>query len=318
VGVRFAIVGGALALMTLGAACGGGSSGSPAPATAGDFVSAFQQAFCELAVRCKEEPDQATCMAAEPVPTPELAMLVADVGNGRAAYDRSSAAQCLDDIKTAPCNNSALFAITSCGATFVSSVPVGGTCSFPSDCSNGATCQTTSCSQACCPGTCAALVPMGGDCSVATIPCVSGTYCRTDATGAHCAAQVTTAGAACDALAACTFPMSCRADATGAMTCQKLPLTGQSCANFALCESLLDGCDQTTKICTARGAVGAACTTSDNCLEEAFCDSSTSKCVLRGKPGEACSGAGSVPCLGLLQCDGTTSTCTARANTGCP
>ena len=73
------------------------------------------------------------------------------------------------------------------------------------------------------------------------------------------------------------------------------------------CDDARDVCDQTTRLCTSRIAVGGACSTIDGCVAYATCDGTT--CVAMPGPGASCDSIAQDPCLLNLSCDTTTMHC---------
>ena len=91
--------------------------------------------------------------------------------------------------------------------------------------------------------------------------------------------------------------------------CKKKGAVGAPCEGY---DSCVDSayCDQQSKQCAARIAVGGDCSSgSSNCADDAYCDGAT--CQARKAAGEACTGS---ECLGY--CDTATSTCTGIGGSG--
>jgi hypothetical protein len=91
---------GMLAICTLLSACGEGASGGPI--AVGDFSAAYEDAYCDGAVRCHAVPTSAECHAA--VDGAALySQLVASVAAGRIDYDGAAAAACLGGLFRLDC-----------------------------------------------------------------------------------------------------------------------------------------------------------------------------------------------------------------------
>jgi hypothetical protein len=179
---------------------------------------------------------------------------------------------------------------------------ISGSCSAPG-------CNPT---DTCCAGACdrtVAQVAIGGDC---TFParCVQGAYCRLSviAGGASnvCSAFIA-AGQPCDQSMGeqCAPGYQCHHEQpTSAVgVCARAPATGAACVTSEFCDGIADFCDPTTLKCVAKVAVGGACPNGYGCVDYAFCDAATFTCVARGRAGEACDPASTaLTCLGSLTC----------------
>jgi hypothetical protein len=258
-------------------------------------------------------PDLSTCLAAVHLTPGLYPTLANDLVSGKVAYDGSAAARCLDHLRTLQCSLTAQLRLgiddPDCSKTLAGQIPAGAVCFFGDECSDHGSCTRTddSCTEACCPGTCApALIQLGGDCSASGARCVGGAACTALAGGASstCVALPDREGADCSSAGACALPLICIPDpATSARTCRNAAGTGAACAALP-CDDARDTCDSSTKVCRRRGKPGESCATG-SCVSYASCDATTQLCVALGKIGDRC-----VPtCLDGLTCDPTSQTC---------
>jgi len=308
----------AVALLALGAGtCGGGGRSVPLDDLAGDLL----DAECDFLVACAAAPDRTTCLASIGVDSAELATLKADVAAGIVVYDGQAAAACLDVYKSlTSCKQTAIGDLgqkldAACGHVFTGTVAVGSACFFSEECANEGICDRTTCtSSGCCAGTCHAkptAIPPGGDCSnpLPDQDCVDGTVCTADPGGGGTCKAPLAAGAPCGPYDRCAPPYQCGGTidpVTNEGTCVAPPGTGQACDMSGNCDDARDVCDQTTRVCTSRIAVGGACAAPATCVGYANCDGTT--CVAVAGPGASCDSALD-SCLLNLSCDTTTMQC---------
>ena len=280
-----------------------------------DFESKLVDAYCKNAVTCKMMPDVATCKAATSFKTRQFETLIAKSKTKVIKYDDGKGADCIDSVETQTCTFDGFHTAPSpCVDAFAGTVAAGGACAIDNECAGGGTCVPTdmTCDSrtACCPGTCKAAVPdvaIGGDCAAAN--CVSTAYC---ASATHtCTALITTAGTACKDIDACSDPMYCDI-LQASPTCIAPAAEGATCDPMLLlpCADNRDYCDETTKKCTLRLAIGGACEGANGalCVGYATCTSMT--CAARVTAGGACTldMQGFSNCLGDLDCK--TNACT--------
>lgn len=316
-----------LPFVALGAATCGGSSGG-GPVAVDDFERELLDAVCTFAVACEEMPDRATCLAAKPLLNFDaFATLEVDVAAGTATYDGQAARACIDAFKRfASCKATQIgdpqLAVAVCGRVFLGMVPPGGACFFNEECADRGICARIDCTaQGCCAGTCVARpapIPAGGYCSnsVPYEECVEGTVCSN---ASHTCEVPVAPGARCTESDICVVPYECRNidSATLVGTCTPPPDRGQPCGTAGIsyaCNDERDTCDDVAHVCKARIPAGGACTF--RCAYYAECDGTT--CVQRPGLGATCDPT--VPegdCLGNLDCDPTTSVCTAPAGGSC-
>lgn len=283
-----------------------------------NLLNSIQDASCEQAVRCQEQPDEATCKATTFVNDTTSLTIVAGVKGGTIKYDSSQAQDCVDSIRDGSCEFTGFQSADSpCEDMLDGTVAVGGACQISSECSGDAICTQTdpNCDSdtTCCAGTCTAAEPEvagGGTCGDTTGPCADGYYCKyTSQTAGTCTAYITTAGAPCDSLDACAGTMICDIFANSP-TCVQPAASGGTCDPNALlgCIDFREHCDEATMKCVPALAAGAACMYSFECRQDSTCAGGT--CQVNVGVGGACPDSG-VDCLGDLDCSETNMTCTA-------
>jgi hypothetical protein len=267
-------------------------------------------ALCSYMARCGEMPDKTSCEAAV---NPDLAQLSAGVQAGRIKYDGKAAAACLDVLKSASCNYSALQTEPqACRDTFKGTVASGGVCYTGMDCISG-DCGSGVCSgSGCCPGVCSAStslagqIPIGGNCSGASAGCVSGAFCSYGSTPT-CQAKAAI-GQVCDTSypqEACAVGAFCLASGPNAGTCGRLAAEGQACYSGSddhACDSMLDFCDPVALKCVPKIPVGGACSSDASCVGYATCDAS-GHCLAEARAGQACDDSNGPHCIGYLLCE---------------
>jgi hypothetical protein len=121
-------------------------------------------------------------------------------------------------------------------------------------------------------------------------------------------------GAPCATNDQCKSELCGKANATaGCGTCQARAAVGAACSATARCADDAT-CDPTSRTCVAivRGAIGMACEPAKGriCEANAFCDTTSKTCTARAKVGESC---GAAPCDVGLACSQDTGKCVASA-----
>jgi len=310
----------ALAAVMLGAATCGGSGGRSVPFD--DLAGEVLNADCDFLVACGSAPDRATCLASIGFDSSQLATFKVDIAAGTVLYDGRAAGACIDALKSlASCKQTVIGDVgrridATCGKVFTGLLPAGSVCFFSDECANQGTCDAQTCSSnGCCAGTCAARptpIPLGGECSnpLPNQECIDGTLCTANAAGGGTCKAPLVAGARCGPYDRCVPPYQCGGvvdPVTNEGTCTAPPGHGQACDMSGNCDDARDVCDQTTRLCTSRIAVGGACSTIDGCVAYATCDGTT--CVAMPGPGASCDSIAQDPCLLNLSCDTTTMHC---------
>ncbi len=283
-----------------------------------NLLDSIQDASCEQAVRCQDQPDEATCKSTTFFNDTGSLTIIAGVKGGTIKYDSSKAEDCVDSIRDGSCAFEGFSSSDSpCEDMLSGTVAVGGACQISAECAGDARCAQTdpNCDSdmMCCAGTCMAgdpEVPSGGACGDNSGPCADGTYCKyTSQTGGTCTSLITTAGTPCDSLDACAGNMICDIFAN-APTCIQPAASGGTCDPAVLlpCADFREHCDEATMKCVPGLANGAACEFSGECRPDSTCANGT--CQVNAGVGGACPDDG-VSCLGDLDCSETNMTCTA-------
>jgi hypothetical protein len=313
-----------LAAVTLGAAACGGGNGRSVPFD--DLVGELLNAECDFLVACGAAPDRTTCLASIGPDSQQLDTFKVDIAAGIVLYDARAAGACIDAFKSlASCKQTAIGDFSqrinaTCGKVFTGSLPAGSTCFFSEECANQGICSGQTCgADGCCTGTCVARpapIPPGGDCTslLQNQDCIDGTRCTANAAGGGTCKVPLAAGARCGPYDRCAPPYQCGGvvdPVTNEGTCTAPPGHGQACDMSGNCDDARDVCDQTTRLCTSRIAVGGACSTSGSCVAYANCDGTT--CVAMPGPGASCDPIAQEPCLLSLSCDATTMSCSLPA-----
>jgi len=278
--MRTALVGLGVAVAAT-SGCGGSAL---SPMTIDEVPARFQAAECRLTVTCGIYPDEASCEQALPIAAAAQAV-VAAVKRGTMTFDGTLATQCLSELGVDCTNQDPPI----CEQVFQGRVAAGGSCVLDGECMGGGPCmKPQDCTDSCCAGTCGpAKLPVGGDCSQDISLCARGSHCES--------------------------PGTCVADVP-----VPAPATGASCdpTGSAACARSDDYCDAAAMKCTWRRPVGAACATSNECLDEAFCGSNGA-CVARAGVGAACGGASGTQCLSLLDCESGVCTVFLKPSPSC-
>ena len=282
-----------------------------------DVAAAAADAVCTYQARCGEMPDVASCKAAR---SSDVEQSMADVNAGRIKYDGKAAATCLDAIRSQSCNYSDQSVESepqACKDVSRGTVADNGVCYSGSECVSGRGCSGRVCPGSittCCPGKCnpgassAAAIPIGGDCGVSGVACVSGAFCA-NGSPSTCTAKAAM-GQPCDIgypSDSCVDGAYCVTNGPNTGTCGKLPAHGQTCYPTGVvyrpaCDSMLDYCDSTSLKCVPRIPVGGNCSPGASCVDYATCDSTTGRCVAQPLAGEACDDTNGLRCLGSLLC----------------
>jgi|GEM_PF-1850669 len=311
-----------LGVALLIAACGGSSIGLDS------FATELQTRRCEVLVACNAAPDQATCMAANPVDTKTLTLVAAAKTNA-VSYDGEQASSCLAQIAGAGCLQSNAYDLYTvvvdkdsnvpwyaCSAIFTST-RTSGACFFDEECSGdyGYRCRhSADCTTDCCAGTCGI---SGTDTCARDSDCVAGFLCGPDGL---CVSG--SEGAPCSGGSPCSPGLECDLS----HTCSRRPAAGAACNTVSFggppgCDDVGDVCGPSLPgTCIAGPTAGNACI-GDQCAFDASCDANN-QCQRKPVLGEPCMvGSLTSPCLAPLVCSGGTSgsvgTCTAPSATTC-
>ncbi|HEY4244812.1 MAG TPA: hypothetical protein VGM88_33585 [Kofleriaceae bacterium] len=263
------------------AACGGGLSPD-------DYNAAYQSAYCDYAVRCRESSEKADCLATFPNrPTPIDSFQLAGLHAGTIQWNTDAARACIDAVRETSCRRDDVPAPV-CAGVMTGTVAVGGACDPNiSEMCDGGFCGEAgdaSCTvDACCAGTCRALPtpqPIGASCMVA--PCVEEAYC---APMAVCAPRLGV-GEDCSAnIGGCVAGTDCN-DRGGAETCTVLPDTGETCYGDLPCGNLSDECQ--ANVCAPRPVAGDACDPRYGCVGDSTCRDGLCVHVIPPAPGAPC------------------------------
>ena len=225
-----------LAGVAASSACGGGGDQA---ANAQNFGQMYAQAICASDRRCSEAAgcavsDGTACVAqASGVPT-----MFGMTDPARSVFNPEAAAECLKAANTYGCGSSELLAIiTLCTFAFTGHVPLGGACSWNSDCEQ----------------------PAGGHAICNDFKCAATTVFGR-------------AGAPCDTTASFNAPFVCAFyegylctwDTGGRATCKLKASANQSCDPSLGC---LDGsyCDPDQSVCLPNKKEGESCSGQVSC-----------------------------------------------------
>ncbi|HET9991367.1 MAG TPA: hypothetical protein VFQ65_22710 [Kofleriaceae bacterium] len=293
-----------LVLAVLVASCGSDSGGSIG---IDDLDNAIIARYCSTYVQCGVMPDEATCQAYFAKLLTANQDVVDAVKAGKVVYHGDKAAQCIDAIGGS-CDRTALLgnrtSSAACDAVYDGTVPADGTCALNQECISQVCTKGTCGTNTCCMGTCTGgTKPVRGavgatctgdsDCSLS--------FC--DTTSKQCTAYLAD-GATCNSSTQCQ-------SAVCSQTCQPLVAEGAACTTSSQCKDLADNCNA-QHVCSKGGAVGAACTSSNDCAAIDRCDA-TMHCAARPIRGDAC--MNTFDCFDDSYCD-PTGTCAAPVANG--
>jgi hypothetical protein len=283
--------------VTLLVACGGDDDGGPL--TVDGLPTAIVNAQCGAFVRCGLITDVATCRSLDNDVDID-AELVAAVNHGTVIFNANEASLCIAGFGET-CEPGRLFEENEhCDLAFEGTVAAGGTCYINAQCISQQ-CQTVSCPDACCAGTCygdaAPTRPGVGESCALSTNCLD-SYC--DPTTELCTA-LKPAGAQCQDSDEC-------AQGFCSGTCMAYPQAGQPCVSGETsCASIGLYCDTTTQVCTEYALEGETCGTV-RCSPAYTCTGST--CVLKPRVGDSCDPE-TRDCIDDSYCEPTTLRCTA-------
>ena len=305
------------------AACGGDDDGGPL--TINSLPGAFVNAQCGALVRCGVITDVATCRSLDNDIDidPEV---IAAVKNGTVIFNEDEARLCISGFGNS-CDPNRLEGSGDdhCDLIVEGTIAAGGTCFIDEQCVSQE-CETVTCPDACCAGTCIGdappVRPRVGESCADVYNCSTG-YC--DTTTFLCTAYKAL-GQPCEDENEC-------AEGYCNGTCTAYPQEGQPCVSGETpCGSIGLYCDTTTQVCTPYALDGETCGTvrcspaytctggtcalrprlgetcdveTNNCIDESYCDPATSRCTAPKPDGASCTS--SRECVG--NCDYNTSMC---------
>jgi len=292
-----------LAALAWGAGCESKAS-SPDPIALEDWPTRFEAVTCAWRVACSLDPSVPTCEASLQYPSRRSWLtLRAAIDRGTVLYDAEAAGACLRERFTGfGCSElEAMYGEQpdACLRTFTGTVPLGGTCFAEEECAGEAYCSlvtTYPCVPAICVAAGQALVPLGGDCSVAGSQCTPGAFC---ADGETCTALLP-AGSPCSSTLVCRFPK----EVCYAGICRVPPDEGEACDPIGSdyggpCRRIDDRCNDATGLCTRLPGPGESCASTKTCVPYAECDNDV--CVAQADLGQSCDLRS---CIGELACTG--------------
>ena len=321
--------------------------GGKAPVTLDDWENCFQKRKCEWTVGCvslNTYRDVADCIASgDAVSGGRLAAERRDrnraIAQGRAAINQDAFAQCLIGTSATRCNT-ALFD-PACLTRFTGKIDDAAGCYTDIDCvSPDAICKST-CTDACCLGSCQPKFKVGQACTTFTscepglqcsngfciagdidTPCSDVTDCDPDAFcdfQLHRCKPTLALGAACTDILQCGGDTSCvglSISESNPGHCLRNSQAGDPCDSNGLCHGNLF-CDG-SGTCRDLPVLGEACSALISCAgANTICNSGV--CVLRADVGVAC---GNQTCLPGLFCTSALNdskpVCAARRADGAP
>jgi len=262
------------------------------------YSAAIRDANCDLRVRCGQFTDRASCAAY--FPAGDGAGLAAEIKAGKTKFDANLAEECVNDIANTPCDGTSEEARTppaACDAAIQGTGQLGDACFSNDECASGGCATPTTCTDACCMGSCSATqtaANLGEPC--ATRSCQANLTCS----NAKMCVELYADGMPCDDGTQCAFGLGC-VGTPG--ICHALPAIGEACPDGQCAEI---GATCTNGVCAKLGLTGTACTTLADCSVYYPCNAGTMQCQPWPKTGEACTAL----CSDGSFCDSTTFTCT--------
>lgn len=277
-----------------GGSAAGGGSGTGGGTSVGTFCADFASAYCDYAVRCGYASPAARAECATYI-GPLYCAGAASIAKGYQALDSSQASSCVIALADAGCESSVSPLTASCEKVVTAKSNTNEGCFANGDCKNANEgCGGPNCMQTCqlagaqgkpCPktGSCAA----GLRCDYVTNTCV----------------PPGGVGAACRYFSDCDSN-STYCDTANTSTCLALPTAGQTCRTSIPACTNGYYCNQTPKICEAKLATGATCTTTAACQDALFCDftKTPDSCQPRLGVGGNCATTGFDSCQASLRC----------------
>ncbi|MCU0697038.1 MAG: hypothetical protein MUC96_10945 [Myxococcaceae bacterium] len=262
-----------------GPAGGGGGTGGGSAGSYGAFLSSFASAYCQKAVECGGLPAnvQADCAALFRVyvanvgltPSARASTTERSIARGASTFDAARAQACLAQLTGVACDSVGLSAdFTACREVTRPNASASAACFSTGDCVD----ERLSCNGATCGRTCTAGGNLGEACTSSgrcndPFECIRGLCQPSPAPGSACTSSVD-----CGVRATCTQGR-----------CVSLPGPGQACPNFQCVPEAF--CDS-TRVCRAKRASGAACTRNTECVEPLRCGAGL--CTARLPAGSSC------------------------------
>ncbi|MEO8548710.1 MAG: hypothetical protein ABI678_02005 [Kofleriaceae bacterium] len=244
-----------LAVLALAGCSGGGIA-------AADYARELSAANCDYQARCGLFDTTQICEGVFPVTRPTSFLAALD--QGRTTYDADKAEQCVNAIRTTPCDASSLdgrFRATVCDEVIAGAGLAGDSCAQNLECASGA-CGTTTCPGQCCVGSCVTRTPpaaKGEPC--ATRPCEARLACD----NTKVCVDLFPVNAACTSYLDCADGLLCLGDPG---FCKPAPHLGEACPDGG-CADLAAECRAGT--CVAVGLAGDPCPTGDECASFYTC-----------------------------------------------
>ncbi|MEO8548574.1 MAG: hypothetical protein ABI678_01315 [Kofleriaceae bacterium] len=262
--------------------------------------------YCTVYVDCGIMEDLEQCRAYFAKSFHQDEDIIAAVKAGKVIYHADKAGACLDLIGGS-CNRDEVIGSRTngeaCDEVYEGTVHADGACALDAECISQ-DCNTPSCAEACCQGTCV------GDAKPAPrgqvgATCNSDSDCHSsfcDPSALKCTAFLAD-GAACTSSSQCES-YSCNGNS---QVCETLVAEGAACTSSAQCRDIADNCNS-SHVCSRGVEAGVACTTSSDCKALDRCDTATHVCAERPVLGDTCTGT--YDCLDSSWCD-STNTCVA-------
>lgn len=229
---------------------------------AADYAQALVEANCDYQARCGLYDTTQICEGVFP-PTKPTSFLAA-LDQGRTSYDPDKAEQCVNAIRTTPCDVSTLdghFRAAVCDEVTVGAGKTGDSCAQNLECES-ARCGTNTCPGMCCVGSC--LPPV--DFAAKGEPCAT-RICepRLVCDGTKTCVDLFSEGMACSSAYDCADGLLCLGNP---LTCKKPPHIGDACTDN-LCADLNARCLGGT--CTAVALDGDPCPNGIECAQFYTC-----------------------------------------------